>query len=177
LLAGLAARVEGARHLSATERTVVEQSAVFTRERHTLRDTLVDDVHTELREPVDVCFAGPEVAALHRVVEEALDAVTVVAVVLRRVDPALRGDAVRAPRRVMEREQRDVVSELAERRGGRRAGQPAADHDDLVAALVRGVHQFHLELVLLPLALDGAVGDLGVERSDHGATLMDSLLR
>ncbi len=167
LLTGLAARVERARHLCATERTVVEQPAVLTREGHALRDALVDDVHAELREPVHVGLAGAEVAAFHRVVEEALDAVAVVRVVLRRVDPTLRGDAVRAPRRVVEREERHVVAELAERCGGRRAGEPAAHHDDLVAALVGRVHQLHVELVLLPLALDGPVGDLGVERTNH----------
>ena len=125
LLAGLAPCVERARHLRATEGAVVEQAAVLTGEGHALRDALVDDVDAELREPVDVALAGAVVAALHRVVEEAVDAVAVVLVVLRRVDPTLRGDAVRAPRRVVEREQRDVVAELAERarRPTRRRGR------------------------------------------------------
>jgi len=71
LLAGLAARVEGARQLRAAERPVVEQPAVLARERHALRDALIDDVHAQLREAVHVRFARPVVAALHRVVEEA----------------------------------------------------------------------------------------------------------
>ena len=126
LLAGLAPGVERAAHLRATERAVVEQAAVLAGERDALGDALVDDVHAQLREPVDVRLAGPVVAALDRVVEEAVDAVAVVAVVLRRVDAALRGDAVRAAGRVVEREQLDVVAELAERRRGRRAGETAA---------------------------------------------------
>ena len=97
LLAGLAARVERARHLRATERAVVEQAAVLTRERHALRDALVDDVDRHLREPVHVRFAGAVVAALDRVVEQSVDAVAVVLVVLGRVDAALRRDRVRAP--------------------------------------------------------------------------------
>ena len=44
LLAGLAAAVEGARHLGAAEGAVVEQAAVLARERHALGDALVDDV-------------------------------------------------------------------------------------------------------------------------------------
>ena len=104
LLAGLAARVERARHLRAAEGAVVEQAAVLARERHALRDALVDDVDRDLREPVDVRLARAEVAALDRVVEEPEDAVAVVAVVLGRVDAALGGDRVRAPRRVVERE-------------------------------------------------------------------------
>ena len=84
LLAGLAAGVERARDLRAAEGAVVEQPAVLAREGHALRDALVDDVRRDLRQPVDVGLAGAEVAALDRVVEEAIDAVAVVLVVLRR---------------------------------------------------------------------------------------------
>ena len=133
LLAGLAARVERARDLRAAERAVVEQPAVLARERHALRGRLVDDLVRHLREPVDVGLARAEVAALDRVVEEPEDRVAVVAVVLGGVDPALRGDRVRAPRRVVEREDVDLVAELGQRRGGGRAGQAGADDDDLEA--------------------------------------------
>ena len=81
----------------------------------------------QLREPVDVRFARAVVAALDRVVEQAVDAVAVVLVVLRGVDAALRGDAVGAARAVLDAEVEDVVAQLAERGGGRRAGQPGAD--------------------------------------------------
>ena len=101
LLAGLAARVEGARDLHATERAVVEQAAVLAGERHALRDALVDDVRADLGEPVDVGLARAEVAALDGVVEEAVDGVAVVLVVLRGVDAALCGDRVRASRAVL----------------------------------------------------------------------------
>ena len=98
LLAGLPARVEGARDLRAAERTVGEESAVLTREGHALCDALVDDVHRDLRETVHVRLARAEVTALHRVVEQPLHGVAVITVVLRRVDAALRRDGVRAAR-------------------------------------------------------------------------------
>lgn len=98
LLPGLAAGVEGTGDLDTAEGTGVEESAVLTGERHALRDTLVDDLHRDLGEPVHVGLAGPEVAALDRVVEEAVHGVAVVAVVLGGVDPALRGDGVGAAR-------------------------------------------------------------------------------
>ena len=158
LLAGLAARVEGARHLRAAERAVVEQAAVFARERHALRHALVDDVHAQLREPVDVGLARPVVAALDRVVEQPVDAVAVVLVVLGGVDAALRGNAVRPPRAVLDAEVQDVVAELAERRRRRRAGQAGADDDDRVLPLVGRVDQLHLELVPVPLLRDGPAG-------------------
>jgi hypothetical protein len=72
LLAGLATRVERARHLRAAEAAVVEQAAVLARERHALRDALVDDVDRQLGEPVHVGLAGAEVAALDGVVEQAV---------------------------------------------------------------------------------------------------------
>ena len=93
LLAGLAAGVEGPRHLRATEGAVGQQAAVLARERHALRHALVDDVDAHLGQPVDVGLARAEVAALDRVVEQPADRVAVVLVVLGGVDAALRRDA------------------------------------------------------------------------------------
>src|SRR6185312_15804693 len=104
LLAGLAARVKGAGHLRAAEGTVVEQAAVFAGKRNTLRDALVDDVHADLREAVDIRFAGAEIAAFDGVVEKAVNGIAVVGIILGGIDAALRGDAVRAARAVLEAE-------------------------------------------------------------------------
>jgi hypothetical protein len=114
LLAGLAARVERPRHLRAAKRSVVELAAVLTRERHTLRNTLVDDVDAQLRQPVDVGLACAVVAAFDGVVEQPLHAVAVVLIVLRGVDAALRRDAVRAPGAVLDAEAQDVVAQFTE---------------------------------------------------------------
>ena len=129
LLTGLPARVEGARHQRAAERAVGELSAVLARERHTLRHGVIDDARRQLGEPVDVRLARPEVAALQRVVEEAVDAVAVVLIVLGGIDPALRGHAVGAAGRIVEAEAAHAIAELRQR--GRRgcAGQPGADDD------------------------------------------------
>ncbi len=163
LLPGLAAGVERARHLGAAERAVVEQAAVLAGEGDALGGALVDDVVAHLGQPVDVGLPGAVVAALDRVVEQAVDAVAVVLVVLGGVDAALRGDRVGAPGGVVVGEDRDVVAELAE--GGRRrgAGQAGADDEDVVLPLVGRIDQLHAEFVGLPFVLDGTGGDLGVE--------------
>ena len=117
----------------------------------------------DLRQPIDVGLARPEIAAFDRVVEQAIDAVAVVPIVLGRVDAALRRDAVRPPRRVLEAEALHVVAELAQRRRGRRSGQSAPDHDDVYFRLFAGIHQLHLEAVRVPLLLDRAGRHLGFE--------------
>src|SRR5690606_39369756 len=89
--------------------------------------------------------------------------VAVVLIVLGGVDAALGGDAVGAPGAVLEAEAVDVVAELGQAGGRRAAGEAGADHEDLVLALVGGVDQLHLEAVAVPLALDRAVRDFGVE--------------
>jgi len=104
--------------------------------------------------------AGAEIAALNRIVEEAEDAVAVVAVVLGGVDPALRRDTMRPPRRILEAKTFDLVAELAERCRRGRAGEPAADHEDGVFPLVRRIHQLHLEPVPVPFLFNRAGGDL-----------------
>ena len=164
LLPRLAARVEGARHLRAAERSVVEQAAVLAREGHALRHALVDDLHRQLRQPVDVGLARAVVAALDRVVEQPVDAVAVVAVVLRRVDPALGRDAVRPARAVVDAEDLHLVAELAQRRRRRRARQAGADDEHLELPPVGGVHELVLELAQVPLVGDGPARNPRLER-------------
>jgi hypothetical protein len=118
LLAGLATGVEGARHLDATEGTVVEQTAVLAGERHTLGDALVDDRGADLGQAVDVGLAGPVVTTLDRVVEQAVDGVAVLLVVLGGVDATLGGDRVGPARAVLEAERLHVVAGLAQGCGG-----------------------------------------------------------
>ena len=153
LLAGLTAGVERAADLGAAEGAVVEQAAVLAGEGHALGHHLIDDVDADLGEAVDVALPRAEVAALDGVVEQAMHRVAVAAVVLGGVDATLRGDRVGTPRRVVERERVDLVAELGERCGRRRAGQARADDDDLELALVVGVDQLHVVLVRCPTSL------------------------
>ena len=162
LLAGLAAGVEGPGDLDAAERAVVQQPAVLPGERHALGDALVDDLHADLGQPVDVGLPGPEVAALDGVVEQPVDRVAVVAVVLGRVDAALGRDRVGTARGVLVAEARDLVAGLTEGGRRRRAGQPGADDDHAELAPVRRVDQPGGEPTLLPALLDRAGRRLGV---------------
>ena len=164
LLPGLTARVERAGDERTAEGAVRERAAVLAGERHALGDALIDDVHRHLGEAVDVRLAGAEVAALDGVVEQALHRVAVVLVALRGVDAALRGDRMRAAGRVLEAEVQDLEPELTQGRRRGAAGEAGAHDDDPVLSLVRRVDELHVELVLLPLALDGPRRDFGVER-------------
>ena len=164
LLTGLPAGVERARHLGAAERAVVQQAAVLAGERDALGHALVDDVHRHLGQSVHVGLAGPEVAALDGVVEEPVDRVAVVAVVLRRVDAALRGDRVGPARAVLVAVRLDPVARLGEGGRGRAPGQPGADDDHGQLAPVRRVDQPGGEGTAFPAGLDrtvrrGRVGD------------------
>ncbi len=165
LLAGLAACVEGAGHLGAAEGAVGQQAAVLTGERHALCGHLVDDVGRHLGQAIRVRFAAAVVAALDRVVEQAVRAVAVVLVVLRGVDAALCGDRVGPTGRVVEGERVDVVAELGQRGRCRGSGEPGADHDDLELPLVGRVDQLDVELVLVPFLGERAIGNVAVERA------------
>ena len=170
LLAGLAPGVEGAAHLGAAERPVGQQAAVLPGERHPLGRALVDDVERHLGQPVDVRLPGAVVAALDGVVEQPVDRVAVVAVVLGRVDAALRGDGVGPPGRVVERERLHLVAQLGQRRRGRRPGQTRAHHQDLEAPLVGRVDQLHRELVVVPLLGNRPVRHLRIQHRAHEPT-------
>ncbi len=160
LLTGLAGGVEGPGDLDATEGAVVEETAVLAGEGDALGDALVDDVGADLGQSVHVGLAAAVVAALDRVVEEAVDGVAVVVVVLRGVDATLRGDGVRAAGAVLVEEALDVVAGLAHRGGGRGTGEAGTDDDHVELATVGRVDQCGVELVLRPHRVDVDVGRL-----------------
>jgi hypothetical protein len=138
LLPRLAARIKRPADLRTAERAVRQQPAVFTREGHALRHALIDDVHTQLGEPIHVRLAGAKVSPLYRVVKQAIDTVPVVLVVLRRVDAALRGNTVCTARTVVDAKGFDPVSEFGKRRRCRCPREPRAHNNDCVLPLVRG---------------------------------------
>src|SRR5512145_2648804 len=113
LLPSLPSGVEGARNLSATEGAIVEQPAVLAGERDPLCHALIDDVDAQLRQPIDVRLTRSEVAALHRVIEQSVDAVAVVLVALGGIDTTLSCDAVGAPRTILVAEAANVVAKFA----------------------------------------------------------------
>ena len=168
LLPGLATSVKGAGNLGAAKGAIGEQTAVFTGKGHALRDALVDDVDGDLRQPVHVGLAGAIVAALDRVVEQAVHAVAVVLVVLGGGDSALGRDRVRAPGAVMEDKTLHLIPQLGERGGSGRAGETSSDHDDLVLPLVGRIDQLDVRLVFPPLVGEGAGGNLRVELGHGG---------
>ena len=95
------------------ERSIRERAAVLARKRNALRDALVDDVHADLREAVDIGLAGAEIATLDRVIKQPKNAVAVVLIILRCIDATLGRDAVRTARRILKAETLDVVSQFA----------------------------------------------------------------
>src|SRR4051812_3094918 len=141
LLTRLPPRIKRSRDLCAAKRSVVQKSAVFTRERDALSHALIDDVDAQLREPIDVRFAGSVVSTFDGVVKETVNAVAVVLIILRRVDASLGRDAVRAPGTVLNTKAENVVPQLTERGRGRRSSETSTDDDDGVLAPVRRVDQ------------------------------------
>ncbi len=121
----------------------------------------------DFREAINVRFARAKIATLDRVVEKPVNAVAVVLVIFRGVDPALGGDAVRAARAVLVTERLHLVALLRQGRGGRATGQSGADDDDLeVAAIVRR-DQLGIVLMPPPLFRQRPMRNFGIERADH----------
>jgi hypothetical protein len=60
--------------------------------RNALRHALIDNIDADLREPMNVCFARPEITTLQRIVEKAVNTIAVVLIVFRCVNATLSGD-------------------------------------------------------------------------------------
>ena len=160
LLTGLTLGVERTANLSATERTVGKHTAVLTGEGNALSDALVDNIVADLCQTVDISLAGTIVTTLHRVVEQAVDGVTIVLIALGGVDTTLSGDRVRTTGRVLNAEIIHVEAHLSERSGGRGTSQAGTDNDDVELQLVLRVDKTLMSLIFLPFLRYGTCGNL-----------------
>ena len=151
LLARLSACVEGSLELGSAEGAVVQQAAVFTAEGNALGHTLVNDVGGDFRQTVDIGFTGAVVAAFDRIVEQPVNRIVVVAVVLGRIDTALRRDRMRTARRVLDAENLHVVSQFAERSGCGGTAQARTYDDNIQFAFVGRAYYLDRRLVVAPL--------------------------
>src|SRR5439155_22383506 len=100
------------RNLRSAKRAVGQQAAVFSGDWHPLGHALINDIHADLRQPIDVRFARAEVAPFDGVVEEPMEAVAVVLIILGGIDAALGGDAVGTAWAVLEAEAFDLVAQF-----------------------------------------------------------------
>ena len=82
-------------------------------------------------EAIHVCFTGTKIAALDRVVKQSINAVAVVLIILRRVDPTLGRNRMRASRRILKAKTFHSITQFAQRRRSRSTGQTASYNDDL----------------------------------------------
>src|SRR5258708_6327514 len=86
LLPRLPPRIECSRDLRPAKGSIRQQTAIFAGEGNPLGDALVDNIYAHLRQAVNVGLARAKVAAFYRVVEKAIDAVTVVGVILSGIN-------------------------------------------------------------------------------------------
>src|ERR1051325_9625942 len=156
LLSCLASRIESSRNLRTSKRSIIEKSTVFARKGHTLRYALINYVHAELGQTIDIRFPRTKIAPFHRVVEETIDTVTIVTIILSRVDTSLSGYTVGASRAVVIAEAENVVTQLGERSGSGRPAQTRTNHTDRVLTLIGWVDELHLEAMMIPLLFDWA---------------------
>src|ERR1700722_14545149 len=85
-LAGLASSVKSSRYLRPTKRTIGQHPAVFPGKRDSLGHALVNDIHADFGQSIDIRFSGTEIATFDRVVKQAINPITVVLIILSGVN-------------------------------------------------------------------------------------------
>ena len=88
---------------------------------------------------------------------------TVVLVVLGCIDTTLSGNGVRAAGRILDAEVQYVKAHLAQRGGCRCTCQTGTHDDDVEFALIGGVDEFLVSLIVGPFLSDGSLGNLGID--------------
>jgi hypothetical protein len=100
--------------LYTTEGSVFEEASVFACEGDALGYALIDDIRGHFGEAMDIAFAGAIIASFHRVVEKAIDAISVVLIIFCGVDSTLCGYTMSAAGAIMKSKALDIITEFAE---------------------------------------------------------------
>ena len=148
----LSPTVERPRDLNAPKRPVRQLTAILSGKGDTKRHALIDDLCTDLSEPIHIGFSGAEITAFDRVIKQSPDTIAVVLVVLRRIDSSLRGNAVCPPRTIVETKALHVIPKLSQGRRRTRAGKAGTDNDHGELPFVVGADQLFAEPVPIPFA-------------------------
>src|SRR5204863_7176119 len=141
--------------------------AKFARERNARWAALVDDVSADFSEAINVRFARTKIAAFDRVIEQPINAVTIVLIIFRGVNSDLGDDGVGAARRILIAKTSHSIAELAKRRRSRPSGQTAPNDNDLKFAAVVWTNEAGMVLVARPLPIERAGWSSRVEIADH----------
>ena len=163
LLTGLATCVERTGNLSTTEGTISKKSTVVAAERNALSHALVNNQIRVFSETMHVRFTSAEVTALHGIVEETINGVTVVRIVLSSVDTALCSNGVCTTRRILIAECKNVVTKFTQGSSGTCTGKTRTHDDDLELTLVGRVHKLEFELVTRPFFRDRTTRNMGIQ--------------
>ena len=92
LLSCLTAGIESTAHLSASERTVGQKSAILPGKRNSLCHTLVDDISAHFSKTIYICLTAAIVTTLDGLIEKSVNGIVVILIVLCSVDTSLGCD-------------------------------------------------------------------------------------
>src|SRR4029079_4681217 len=98
----------------------------------------------------------PEVSTFHSVIKQSTHAVSVVLVILGRIDSSLRRNAVGTARTILETKASHVIAKLSQGRGRAGSGKAGADDDDRDFSFVVRTYQFFAEPVPVPFGFQRA---------------------
>ncbi len=156
LLSGLPTTVERTRDLDTPEGPVRQLPSILPRKRDAERHTLIDDLCTHLGESVHIGLARAEVSTFDRVIKQSAHAVSIVLVILGRVDSSLRRNAVGAARTVLKTKAFNLIAELSQGRGRAGSRKAGADDDDRDFSFVVWTYQLFAEPVPVPFGFQRA---------------------
>ena len=143
--------IESSRYLRPSERTIRQHSPILPRKRHPLGHTLVDDIDAYLCQPMYIRLPRAKISSLDRVVKQPVHRITVILIILGRINSTLGRNRVRPTRAILETEGFYPIPQLRQTCGSRGPCQTRPDHNHLVLPLVGGIHQTRIRLKPCPL--------------------------
>ena len=115
-----------------------------------MSSTLINNIYTHLGQPINIGFTGAVIPTLHRIVEKPVYGITIILVILGRINASLGGNGMGPSGTVLITEAFYVIAQFSHGGGSRGACQATAHHNHLILPFIGRVNQLQVEAVLIP---------------------------
>src|SRR5574344_1342158 len=115
LLSGLSAGIKCTANLCASERTIIEQSAVISCEWNSLSNTLIYNIITYLSKTVNICLPASVITTFYGIIKQSVYRVIIILIIFSSINTSLICNRVSSSWRIADTKYLDIIPSSSQR--------------------------------------------------------------
>ena len=140
MLSGLSFCIKCSGHQSPSERTIVQQTTVFTCQWNALHHALVNNVGRNFGQTVHVCLTGTIIASFDSIIKQPESGISVALIIFCRVNSSLCCNRVRTTWRILKAKSFYVIAQFSQSCSCRTSSKSSSNNDNIDITFVGRIY-------------------------------------